>query len=171
MNTNPIHQFLLLLLGLVSLAAWPQQSAPSGDDASPQVITSQDTSNTRLKTADGVATCPAEFKFRSVPNGVYRVGGNVLPPIPTKTSKPTFSDEARKFIKNQHIKKFEAISVVGVTVDTIGMPQDICVLKEAGHGLDRKAFESVAGYRFIPATIDGKAVPVRVAIEVKFATF
>jgi Gram-negative bacterial TonB protein C-terminal len=124
-----------------------------------------------LRTADGVAACSAEFKFKSVPNGVYRVGGRVLSPIPTKTPKPTFSDEARKFIKDQHIKKFEATSVVGETVDTIGMPQDICVLKEAGHGLDRKAFESVTEYRFIPATIDGKAVPVRLAIGVKFATF
>lgn len=174
MKTNAIHRFSLLLLGLVSLTAWTQQSVPSpaADDSS-RVIANQDTSAAQLETTDGVAGCPADFKFRSVPDGVYRVGGDVLPPIPMEAPKATFPDEARKyareFMKKQHIKRFEAKSVVGLTVNTNGIPQDICVLNEAGHGFDRKAVKTVAEYRFKPATLDGKPVPVRLAIDVTFA--
>ncbi|MGA2672663.1 MAG: energy transducer TonB [Terracidiphilus sp.] len=129
-------------------------------------------SSSRL-TADGVPSCPEEFKSRSLPEGVYRVGGNVLPPIPTSNPEAKFSDEARKYarsvMKTQHIKRFEAKSLVGLTVDTNGLPQNICVLNEMGHGFDRRAFDAVAGYRFNPATLDGKPVPVRLAVEVTFA--
>ena len=94
-----------------------------------------------------------------------------MPPKPTKTPDPTFSDEARKFIKDQHIKNFDATSLVSLIVDTTGMPQDICVVREAGHGLDRKAVDSVGKYRFRPATRDNKPVPVRLMVEVRFQTY
>jgi TonB family protein len=165
-------QLLLLLLGLVCLAASAQQSATSGNtDASAQPITDQDTSKMPLKTDDRVAPCPAEFTMRSLPDGIYRVGGDVLEPMPTKTAEATLSNEAREFIKEHHVKQFEAISLVGVTVDTNGMPQNICVLKKAGHGLDREALGVAAKYRFKPATLHGKPVPVRVTIGVRFANF
>jgi hypothetical protein len=54
-------------------------------------------------------------------------------------------------------------------LDRDGIPSDICVLNELGHGLDRRTFDAVAGYRFKPATRDGKPALVRLAIEVKFA--
>jgi hypothetical protein len=169
-NANAKRQLLLLLLGPVCLAASAQQSATSGNaDASPQPITNQDTSKTPLKTDDRVAPCPAEFTMRSLPDGIYRVGGEVLEPMPTKTAEATLSHEARAFIKEHHVKQFEAISMVGLTVDTHRMPQDICVLKKAGHGLDREALACVAKYRFKPGTRNGKPVPVRLAVEVKFA--
>ena len=124
-------------------------------------------------TADGVPSCPEEMKARSLPEGIYRVGGNVLPPVTLKDPEATFSDEARRYarsiVKQQHLKRFEAKSLVGFTVDTNGLPQDICVLKELGHGFDRRAFDSVRAYRFEPATLDGKPVPVRIAVEVNFA--
>jgi TonB family protein len=117
-----------------------------------------------------VGPCPAEFTLSSLPEGIYRAGDDVTEPVATKTSEAPLSDEACEFIKAQHIKQFEAMSIVGLTVDTLGDPQDICVLKRAGHGLDRKALESVAKYRFKPGALHGKPVPVRLAIEVRFAT-
>jgi TonB family protein len=57
---------------------------------------------------------------------------------------------------------------VQLTVDEHGMPQDMCVLKEAGYGLDKKAFQAVAKYRFAPATMNGSPVPVRLSVEVDF---
>ena len=172
----PMRQILLSLLVLICLSATAQQPAPLNTaDASHQVSTNQDTSSVPLKTADGVAACPAELKFKSLPDGVYRVGGGVLPPKLLKTPEATFSDEGRKFahqfMKDQHVKQFEAISLVRLTVDSNGMTQDICVMKEAGHGLDRKAVEAVAKYRFDPATRDGKPVPVRLAVEVNFKIY
>jgi len=72
-------------------------------------------------------------------------------------------------MKTQHLKKFEAKSLVGLTVDTDGLPQTLCLVNELGHGLDRRAFDAVSNYRFNPATLDGKPVPVRLTVEVTFA--
>jgi protein TonB len=131
-----------------------------------------DKSSPRL-TADGAPFCSQEFELRSLPDGTYHVGGSVLPPIETKAVDAKFSDEERKYaktiMKTQHIKKFEAKSLVDLIVDTDGLPRDLCMLNELGHGFDRRALDAVAGYRFKPATLDGKPVPVHVAIEVKFA--
>lgn len=166
MNRVPKYLFLCLLFTLTR----PPVQAASVIDQSTSIQAGK--SPTRL-TADGVPSCPAEFKSRSLPEGVYRVGGNVLPPIPTKTPEATFSDEARKFarsvMKTQHIKRFEANSLVGLTVDMNGLPQNMCVLNEMGHGFDRREFDAVAGYRFNPVTLDGKPMPVRLAVEVTFA--
>jgi protein TonB len=99
------------------------------------------------------------------------VGRGVLAPKPTYVPKAILSDEARRFIRDQRISNFEAVSIVGLTMDEKGKPRDICVLKEAGHGLDKNAFDCAAKYRFEPATLDGKPVSVRVAVEVNFKSF
>jgi TonB family protein len=169
MNTNAMRQSLHLLLGLVCLMACAQQSTqPSVVDASQQVSANQSTSNAPLKTADGALACPLDSKSKSLPDGVYGVGGGVLPPTPIETPEAAVSDEALKFIKKQHIKWFQASSILSLIVDTNGMPQDICVAKEAGHSLDRNAVEAVKKYRFKPATLDGKPVPVHLSIAVSF---
>src|SRR5262245_20953256 len=66
-------------------------------------------------TADGVPSCPAERKARSLPEGVYRIGGNILPPVPLKNPEATFSVEARNYafgiMKQQRLKRFEAKSL------------------------------------------------------------
>jgi TonB family protein len=175
MNIKTMRQ-LVLLLWLVPIAAWSQQpSAPSPTDAAPQAITNQNTSSVQLKTADGVAACPAELISKPVmatADKVHHEGGNLLQPKPIYTPDAKFSDEARKyarkFMKEYHIKSFEAMSILKFVVDINGTPQDICVAKEAGNGLDRNAVETVAKWRFQPATRDGKPVPVRLTTEVDF---
>jgi protein TonB len=93
--------------------------------------------------------------------------------MPTKSPEATFTNEGRKYarsvMKTQHLKRFEAKSLVGLTVDTNGVPQNLCVLNELGHGLDRRAFDAVAQYRFRPASLDGNPVPVRLTVEVTYA--
>jgi hypothetical protein len=171
MNSDAMRCVSPFLLGFACLGAWGQQAAQSGAaESASQVITNQDKSSEPQKTSDGVAACPAEFKL---PNGVYRIAGGILPPVATKAPQAAFPNEsrkyARKFMKDQHLKRFEARSVLGLTVDTMGIPHDVCVLNEAGHGFDRRATETVSEYRFKPATLDGKPVSVRLAVEVKFA--
>lgn len=157
---------LLSLFGLSCLSIWAQQPASNDQPSTDQA----GTPSLRL-TADGVRACPEESKFRPFPAGVYRVGGRVLPPKRKNNPRTTLSDQARKYVKQHHITNFDATSILSLTVDVDGKPQDVCVIKEAGYGLDRKAFEGVAKYRFEPATLNGKPVPVRVSIEVKFASF
>ena len=166
MNINPKRVFLCSLLALSPLRVWAQQSASPGSvDTLPHVTASPAISQPSTKTADGVSVCRAEDKSSPLPD--------VIPPKPTYVPEVSLPEEARGFFgnwpaieQNHHIVVF--VSLVGLTVDEKGMPRDICVLKEAGHGLDKKAFDSVAKYRFDPATLDGKPLPTRVFVEVGF---
>ena len=169
MNSSLKHLFSIMLLTLTCLPIWAQQTASPIEQSK---STPASESAPRF-TADGVPMCTEQLKSRSLPEGVYRVGGDVFPPIPAKAPEATFSDDGRKYARNvmktQHIKRFEAKSLVGLTVDANGLPQDLCVFNETGHDFDRRAFDAVATYRFRPATLDGKPVPVRLTVEVMFA--
>ena len=146
-------------LAALSCTAAAQQPAPS--------IPPQASDEKPATTADGTPACGASIA-KSLPPGVYRVGGSVSPPTPKHTPEATFSNEARNYYKQQHLKFFDAKSLVQLTVDEHRMPQDMCVLKEAGYGLDKKAFQAVAKYRFAPATMNSQPVPVRLSVEVDF---
>lgn len=90
-----------------------------------------------------------------------RVGGGVTAPEVVSRVDPKFSDEARA-------EKFAGTVVIGLIVDTNGLPQRVHVVRGVGHGLDEKALEAVRQYRFKPAMEHGNPVPVRVNVEVNF---
>jgi TonB family protein len=167
LKTRPLHLCAFILLLLEPLFA--QQAASVIDQST---STKESNSSSRL-TANGVVSCPEEFKSQTLPEGVFRVGGNVLPPIATSIPGETITYEARTYandvMKKQHIKSFEVKSLVSLTVDPNGLPQDICVLNEIGHGFDLSAVDAVQQYRFKPATLNGKPVSVRLKVEVAFA--
>jgi len=93
--------------------------------------------------------------------GAFRPGGGVSAPIALFRVEPEYSEEARK-------AKFQGMVLLQLVVDEKGMPQQIRVLRPLGLGLDQKAVEAVAKWRFKPGTKDGKAVPVVATIEVNF---
>jgi protein TonB len=93
--------------------------------------------------------------------GLYHVGGAVSAPQLVFAPDPEFTDEARRV-------KYEGTCVVSLVVDAQGNAQRIQVLKHLGMGLDEKAVEAVRQYRFKPATLQGKAVPVEMDVEVSF---
>jgi hypothetical protein len=95
----------------------------------------------------------------------------ITPPKLQNQPEAEFPDESRRAIKKQHIKDFEAISVLSLIVDVNGMPQNLCLLRPAGYGLDPKAAEAVRRYRFDPARKDGKPVPVQITVEVDFKLY
>jgi protein TonB len=172
MATRATFCLLTLLVGLVAVAAWAQRPAPAdATQAQTQPSTEQAGGPAGLKTADGVAACPAETASSALPDGVHRPGKGVVPPRATRTPEAEFSDEARKYVKKHHIKGFRAVSILSLTVDEQGMPRDICVKTAAGYGLDRKAYEAVEQYRFDPATLHGEPIPERVMVEVNFNLF
>ncbi len=76
-----------------------------------------------------------------------------------------FSDEARRLKSGRFEVDFSLI------VDVKGWPQDVCLTKSAGYGLDANAAGAVRRYGFKPATKDGKRVPARVSIEIFFRLF
>ncbi len=115
--------------------------------------------------------CPTKFDFHPEVDGIYRAGGDVKPPRPKRTKDATFSDEARRAMRDQHLSSFHAISLIGFTVTVKGKTQDLCVIKAAGYGLDENAMRAVAKWRFDPATKSGAPVAVRLSTEVDFKAY
>ncbi|HZB88537.1 MAG TPA: energy transducer TonB [Terracidiphilus sp.] len=97
--------------------------------------------------------------------GLYQVGGGVSNPVPVFTPDPEFSDEARR-------AKYQGLCLISLIVDVHGNVQDPRVIRALGMGLDEKALEAVAKYKFKPAMKDGKTpVPVRVTVEINFRLY
>jgi TonB family protein len=73
-----------------------------------------------------------------------------------------------EYTKEAQDSKFQGTVVLWLIVGEDGLPHDIRVQREVGHGLDQKAIEAVSKWRFRPGTKDGKPVPVEVNVEVNF---
>jgi periplasmic protein TonB len=93
--------------------------------------------------------------------GAYRIGGGVSSPSLISKVEPEYSEEARK-------AKWQGTVQLQIVVDEKGVPQQMRVIRQLGLGLDQKALEAVAKWRFKPGMKDGKAVPVIATIEVSF---
>jgi protein TonB len=96
-----------------------------------------------------------------VGGGVFRVGGGVSQPVIVYKVDPEYSEEARK-------AKYSGTVVLSVIVDTEGKAREIKVIRSLGMGLDDKAVEAVAKWKFRPGMKAGVAVNVRAQIEVNF---
>jgi hypothetical protein len=55
-----------------------------------------------------------------------------------------------------------------ITIDAQGMPKDPAVREAAPCGLEYPALKAVMDWRFRPARVDGKALPVRAWVQVHF---
>ena len=97
-------------------------------------------------------------------DGLAQIGGRVSAPLVIHSVEAEFSDEARR-------AKYQGVCLISLIVDTQGNPQNIRVARPLGMGLDEKALEAVRQYKFKPATLQGKAVPVEVNIEVNFRIY
>jgi hypothetical protein len=93
-----------------------------------------------------------------------KIGGGVSAPKLLKGGEPEFSEAARAM-------KFSAIVVVSLVVGTDGIPAKVWVLHPAGLGLDELAVQSVSRYKFSPAMLGDKPVPVMLNVEVNFQIF
>jgi periplasmic protein TonB len=93
--------------------------------------------------------------------GAYRIGGGVSPPSVLSKVEPEYSEEARK-------AKWQGVVELALVVDEHGLPQNMKVTHSLGLGLDEKAMQAVAKWRFKPGMKDGKPVPVIATIQVNF---
>jgi protein TonB len=108
-------------------------------------------------------------------SGKYHLGAGVTAPKLLFAPDPEFTDEARH-------KRVEGVTVVSLTVDASGNPQDVRVarsmaedvnkkFKHAAMGLDQNAVEAVKQYRFQPGQFQGKPVPVEIQVSVNFRIY
>ncbi len=74
---------------------------------------------------------------------------------------PDFSEQARK-------ARFEGTVVLSIEIDAKGRTSKIRVARGLGLGLDEKAEEAVAQWRFRPALRDGRPVAASALVEVRF---
>jgi TonB family protein len=93
--------------------------------------------------------------------GVYQIGGEVSQPVPIYKIEPEYSEEARK-------AKYSGTVLLSVIIDANGNTRDIHVVRPLGLGLDEKAIEAVAKWKFRPAMRNGHPVAVQAQVEVNF---
>lgn len=93
--------------------------------------------------------------------GVYQIGGDVSAPMLIYKLEPEYSEEARK-------AKYSGVVLLSLIIDANGNTRDIHVIRPLGLGLDEKAIEAVAKWRFRPALRGGKPVAVEAEVEVHF---
>jgi TonB family protein len=92
---------------------------------------------------------------------VYTPGGDVKPPKLVHYVEPSFSNSSKEAFVEGVVK----ISTV-VTVD--GKPVELHVTSGLNTEEDRTALDAVTQWRFEPGTKAGKAVRVKVTVEVDF---
>jgi TonB family protein len=90
------------------------------------------------------------------------VGNKASLPIPLSSAAPTYTDEALK-------AGLQGTVMVTAVVGDDGVPKDIKLAGEPlGFGLDEKAIETVAKWRFRPAEVNGKPFATSVMLFVNF---
>ena len=90
-----------------------------------------------------------------------RVAGKIVPPHATFTPDPSYDRTSRSY-------GAQGTTILWCVVNEQGAAEDIQIVKPLGMGLDERAVEAVAKWRFRPAMKDGKAVPVQINIQVNF---
>ena len=93
--------------------------------------------------------------------GPVHIGPGVTAPKPTRRPEPIYSPEALK-------AGVQGSVLFRLVVDEHGLPIDVHVLSPLGYGLDERAQETIAKWRFQPGLKDGKPVKVSANIEVNF---
>jgi TonB family protein len=112
--------------------------------------------------ADAFAQQSADAGSKTDPiSGIEKVGGRVSAPRLVYAPDPEYSAEALD-------AKYEGFCVLSVVVGSDGLPRDIKIVQELGHGLDEKAVEAVKEWKFEPAMKDGQPVAVQTYVQVQF---
>ena len=100
----------------------------------------------------------------SLQDPVYKPGDKgVTNPIVVSEKKPSYTPEAMR-------KKIEGSLELETVVTKEGKPTEIRIIRSLDKetGLDKKAVEALEEWTFKPATKDGKAVAVKVKVEMTF---
>jgi periplasmic protein TonB len=90
-----------------------------------------------------------------------RVGGSVTRPTKISGDQPKYTELARK----AHL---EGVVLVEVIIDEQGKVVNERILEPLPMGLDKAALDTVATWRFSPATFQGRPVKVFYTLEVHF---
>ncbi|MES1258316.1 MAG: energy transducer TonB [Acidobacteriota bacterium] len=90
---------------------------------------------------------------------VYQMGPGVTPPRVIQQVQP--EHPAKGF-------RISGTVEIGLIVSSAGEPKDVRVVRSLEKDIDQSAVEAVQKWRFDPAKKDGKAVAVKVSVEIRF---
>jgi TonB family protein len=103
---------------------------------------------------------PAQTSGSNDDETVYDLGPGVTPPRVVKQVNPRYSTD--------HGVRAVGSVIIALVVNSKGLPQDPHVVKGIDKDLDESAVEAVKEWRFAPAQKNGKAVAVRVSVQIQF---
>ena len=109
-----------------------------------------------------VAAAQTIAPYRVCKSDESDAGGTcAISPRAVNPSPPSISKDQAK----DHI---EGIVIIDLVITADGTPQDMKVIQGLGHGLDEQALAAVKLWHFEPGTVQGKPVPVKTFVPVKF---
>lgn len=114
-----------------------------------------------LPAPDELFELPAEAPPAAEPPGLLRPGNGVSAPVPIHRVEPRYTETARRM-------RVEGLVVLEAIVDAEGRVTEVRVLRGLPAGLDRSAVAAVRQWRYAPATLDGRPVPVILNVSVHF---
>jgi periplasmic protein TonB len=91
---------------------------------------------------------------------VYDLGPGVTPPRVVKQVNPHYPSD-------RGVRAVGSV-IIALVVSSKGLPKDPHVVKGLDQDLDESAVEAVRQWRFAPAQKDGKAIAVRVSVQIQF---
>jgi len=91
---------------------------------------------------------------------VYDLGPGIAPPRVIKQVNPHYSND-------RGVRAVGSV-IIGLIVSSKGIPKEPHILKSLDKDLDQSAIDAVKEWRFAPAQRDGKAVAVRVSVQIQF---
>jgi TonB family protein len=107
-------------------------------------------------------TAGAALAQKNVPAAPpYRVGGEVTRPEKVSGDPPEYTEAARR-------ARVTGVVIIEAVIDEQGNATEPRVLKSLPLGLDRQALDAVQTWKFKPATLRGKPVPVYYTLVVTF---
>lgn len=92
---------------------------------------------------------------------ILRPGGDVRAPVLIQSIEPAYPEAARK-------ARLEGTVILEAIIAAFGEVQEIRVLKSVHPLLDEAAERAVRQWRYRPATLNGRAVPVYLTVSVTF---
>ncbi len=95
-------------------------------------------------------------------DGPFQVGGNILPPEKIHCPQPKYTELAR-------MARIQGIVLLQAILDTEGEVTHLQVLKGLPNGLTESALETVAIWRYKPATRNGRPVAVYLNLQIRFS--
>jgi len=94
-------------------------------------------------------------------NRAYVVGNGVAPPKPLKTPAPAYPPSELGTHDDRRV-------VLALIIDSGGKPTSLVVVGASVTGFDTAAISAVQGWKFQPATYQGKPVPAAITVEASF---